>query len=502
MGARMGPTYEQLALVYDAVADPIILMDVEGDELRVVSVNAAFTTLMGLKPAVVVGKTLSALFSTPRGLRYAEMCRVAVREQRVMQYEEHAEIDGREISGHVSLTPIVTEGRCTQLLSLTRDITEQTRVMREHRLHFEYAPEAVLTFDLESRRFIEVNARACELFEGTREELLQLGPVDISPERQPDGSSSAERAAPKIEGAKGVVNVFEWTHQSLKGRLIPCEVRIVSLPGPTRRVRGSVIDITDRKQAEELKRLSAALLDEKRVAEARSRVKSELIANLSHELRTPLNAILGFGEILHDGRVGALNADQTACLADILGSGYHLLGLINGMLDLAKAEAGRMEMKPARTAIRPLVAEATELVRALAAQKAIAVEVSVEPAVDEVMIDRARLKQVMLNYLSNALKFTEDGGRVVIRVRREGAMFRVDVEDTGIGIRPEDIPRLFVEFTQLETGLGRRHEGTGLGLALSKRIVELQGGSVGVESVLGKGSTFWARLPRGDVDAR
>jgi signal transduction histidine kinase/DNA-binding response OmpR family regulator len=234
----------------------------------------------------------------------------------------------------------------------------------------------------------------------------------------------------------------------------------------------------------------------RRVQEA-NRLKSEFLANMSHELRTPLNGIIGFAELMHDGKVGAVSPDQREYLGDILTSARHLLQLINDVLDLSKVEAGKIEFRPEPVRLAALIEEVRNIVRTFAAQKRILIESSVAPEVQDIVTDPAKLKQVLYNYVSNALKFTPEAGRVTIRARPEGAdAFRLEVEDTGVGIRPEDIGRLFIEFQQLDASAAKKYPGTGLGLALTRRIVESQGGQVGVRSAPGQGSVFSAVLPR------
>ncbi|HSD89385.1 MAG TPA: response regulator, partial [Kofleriaceae bacterium] len=215
------------------------------------------------------------------------------------------------------------------------------------------------------------------------------------------------------------------------------------------------------------------------------------------ELRTPLNAILGFAELLHDGQVDPSSPQHKEFLGDILTSGRHLLQLINDVLDLAKVEAGKLDFRPERVDVSRLIAEVVAITRTIASTKKIAVEATVDRSIDQVTLDPSRFKQVAYNYVSNALKFTPDGGRVVIRILPDaGGWFRLEVEDTGVGIEAADLGRLFIEFQQLDGSSGKRHQGTGLGLALTRRLVEAQGGTVGVRSVPGKGSVFHATLPR------
>jgi signal transduction histidine kinase len=178
-------------------------------------------------------------------------------------------------------------------------------------------------------------------------------------------------------------------------------------------------------------------------------------------------------------------------------SAQHLLQLINDILDLAKVESGKIDFQPEDVNLSQLVSEATAIVSGLAAKRKIQMTTHVDPVIGIVRLDPMRLKQVLYNYLSNAIKFTAEGGRVALRVRPDGGeRFRLEVEDTGIGIKPEDEHRLFIEFQQLDASTAKKFAGSGLGLALTKRLVEAQGGTVGVRSVFGEGSTFFATLPR------
>jgi len=202
--------------------------------------------------------------------------------------------------------------------------------------------------------------------------------------------------------------------------------------------------------------------------------------------------------MMHDGKVGPVSPDQKEFLGDILTGSRHLLQLINDVLDPAKVESGKMEFHYESVDLWRLAGEVRDMLGSLAASKGIPVAVEVDPALDGAVADAAKLKQVLYSYLSNALKFTNTGS-VAIRVQREGTDdLRVEVEDSGIGIRREDLPRLFVEFQQLDAGTAKKYPGTGLGLALTKRLVEAQGGQVGVQSTPGKGSVFFAVLPRRD----
>ena len=369
---------------------------------------------------------------------------------------------------------------------------------RRYRTGFELAPEPMLSYDLDRRAIIDANARATALFRCSRDDLRSMDLPALSPPHQPDGRTSSDAVAYYIRCAlAGESPVFPWTFQAAGGA-VPTEIRIINLAAAGHNhAQINIVDLRERLRAEEIRRRSAELeMQNRRIQEA-SRLKSEFLANMSHELRTPLNAIIGFAELLHDGQVPPDSPTHKEFLGDILTSGRHLLQLINDILDLAKVEAGKLEFRPERVEVPKLVGEVVAILRASAAHKQIRIETEVDPGVAMLTIDPARLKQVAYNYLSNALKFTPSGGSVTLRIKPDdGDLFRLEVEDTGIGIAASDLGRLFVEFQQLEAGAAKRHQGTGLGLALTRRLVEAQGGSVGVKSEVGVGSTFHACLPR------
>jgi signal transduction histidine kinase len=241
-------------------------------------------------------------------------------------------------------------------------------------------------------------------------------------------------------------------------------------------------------------RLFHEIADKSRQLEAASRHKSEFLANMSHELRTPLNAVIGFSEVLLQRMFGELNDKQDEYLKDIYASGQHLLSLINDILDLSKIEAGRMELAAAPFHLPSALDNAVTLVRERAGRHGIALQLDIDPALGEVAGDERKIKQVLLNLLSNAVKFTPEGGRIILRAARRDGMVEISVSDTGIGIAPEDQAAIFEEFRQVGSD-ERKREGTGLGLTLAKKFVELHGGRISVESEPGRGSTFTFTLP-------
>jgi signal transduction histidine kinase len=231
-----------------------------------------------------------------------------------------------------------------------------------------------------------------------------------------------------------------------------------------------------------------------------SRLKSEFLANMSHELRTPLNAILGFSEILKDNLVELTVEQKQECLQNIHTSGKHLLELVNDVLDLSKIEAGRMELSYDRFGVFDAVREVHNVIRSLSERRDIDLSINIAPTDLEVRADKSKFKQVLYNLLSNAIKFTAQGGRVWVSGRSDDGELIIDVGDTGVGIPQEHHARIFDEFYQLDSATTRQVEGTGLGLSLTRRLVDLHSGRISLESEPGKGSVFTVRIPLGGIE--
>jgi signal transduction histidine kinase len=242
-------------------------------------------------------------------------------------------------------------------------------------------------------------------------------------------------------------------------------------------------------------RLFREIEEKSRQLEIANKHKSEFLANMSHELRTPLNAIIGFSEVLQEKLFGDVNEKQEDYLRDIYTSGKHLLGLINDILDLSKVEAGRMELDLAAFDVASALSNAMTLVRERAQRHNVALRMDCAPALGQVTADERKVKQILVNLLTNAVKFTPDGGRVDVIARRGSDAIEIAVRDTGIGIAPEDHEAVFEEFRQVGRHYTNKQEGTGLGLTLTRRFVELHGGRIWVESELGKGATFTFTIP-------
>jgi PAS domain S-box-containing protein len=260
--------------------------------------------------------------------------------------------------------------------------------------------------------------------------------------------------------------------------------------------RTVMFDITPLKEAEEARSKLTALEALNAQLQEAGRLKDQFVANMSHELRTPLNAVIGYAHLLQSGTVKPDSPKFVPYLAQIGASGKHLLQLIESMLDFAKTQSGKMEFNPERTYVAHAISDVIDMLQDACERKRVVATSMVSSNLIEAEVDPARLRQVLLSLLSNAIKFSNEYGRIDVRAQLEGdSYFRVEIEDHGIGIAEADVPRLFNHFHQLSSGNTKTHEGTGLGLALVRRMIEAQGGSVGVRSKLGVGSVFHFTLP-------
>ncbi|MBK7261183.1 MAG: PAS domain S-box protein [Rubrivivax sp.] len=395
--------------------------------------------------------------------------------------------DGREFPVEISLSPLQTEEGLLVMCAL-RDITDReearNKADRKFRGLLESAPDAMVIVDGQGL-IVLVNSQAVRLFGWARDELLGQ-PIEtlVPPRYRGDHFKSRngffDRPKMRRMGAG-----LELQGLRRDGSEFPVEISLSPIETEDGLLVASAIrDASDRKRIEH------------KLEEA-NRLKSEFLASMSHELRTPLNGILGFSELLVDQRIGPLNQKQIEYITDIHQCGRHLLQLINDVLDLSKVEAGKMEAYAETFDMLATIASVCAVVAPIARKKHILVGTDVPAAMPPVTLDAQKVKQILFNLLSNAIKFTEDNGQVTLELELDGeAGVRIRVIDTGIGITAADQARLFGAFVQLDSGASRRHDGTGLGLALTRKLVELQGGRITVQSEPGKGSVFSVWLPR------
>jgi len=389
--------------------------------------------------------------------------------------------DGEEFPVEISLSPLITD-EGTIVMSAVRDVSARQKAEQKFRGLLESAPDAMVIVARDGTISL-INSQTERLFGYQRAELLGR-PVEVLVPERYRGRHLAHRGGffsqPRARAMGAGLELYGLRRD---GSEFPVEISLSPLETEEGTfVSGAIRDATARKRYEQ-------------ALQEANRLKSVFLANMSHELRTPLNAIIGFSEFLIDEKAGTLNARQKEYLTDVLNSGRHLLRLINDVLDLSKVEAGKMEIRAESFSLHAAVEEVCAGIAPMVAEKRITVKRAVDGSLDRVTLDRQKFMQVLYNLLSNAVKFTDDGGAVSVSAMPDDGRLRLSVEDTGIGIRQEDLEKLFVEFQQLDAGATRRFEGTGLGLALTKKLVEVQGGSISVQSERGVGSTFTVVLP-------
>ncbi|HEV2428342.1 MAG TPA: PAS domain S-box protein [Thermoplasmata archaeon] len=481
-------------------ASPDALVTIDPD-LVITDVNEEMVRLTGYLKKHLIGSRFPELFTDPS--RAESGVHKALEERSVSNFELILrKRNGQKIPISLNAgTAFDLAGNIRGVLAAARNITEQKALESQllesqnyNRGLVESNIDALMTTDVLGT-ITDVN-RQMEVVTGISRDQLIGTPF----KKYFTDPAKAEEGIRRVLSEDRVTN-FELTIRAPGGRSVDVSYNATTFRDTEGRLKGvfaAARDVTEstrlREQIEQRNR--ELEIQNRRVQEA-NRLKSEFLANMSHELRTPLNSIIGFSEHLLAQEPTGFSPEHREYMQDILNSGHHLLQLINDVLDLAKVEAGKMELSLETFSARKIVDEVCSVVKPLVEEKHLHLTADVASGLESVTLDPLRFKQVLYNLVSNAVKFTDSGGHVAVHLapKRGGKSFTLEVRDTGIGIASEDLPRLFREFEQLDAGPGRRFQGSGLGLSLTKKIVELHGGTIEVTSMLGKGTTFHVTMP-------
>jgi PAS domain S-box-containing protein len=467
----------------EASLDPLVTISAQG---KITDVNEASVQATGVPREQLIGTDFSDYFTEPEKARAGYQ--KVFSEGFVRDYPLAIRHSSGVITDVLYNASVYKDdkGKVLGVFAAARDVTVQKQASQYARSLIEASLDPLVTISAQGK-ITDVNAASVDATGVPREKLIGTDFSDYFTEPQ-----TAREGYQKVF-SEGLVRDYALAIRHVTGRIMDVLYNASVYKDDKGKVLGvfaAARDVTERKRFEQS------------LQEA-NRMKSEFLANMSHELRTPLNGIIGFTEFLVDGKPGQINPKQKEYLGDILNSAKHLLQLINDVLDLAKVEAGKMELNLEDFSLTQAIDEVCAVAKPMAQKKHMLVSISVAAELERVTLDQQKFKQVLYNLVSNGIKFTDDGGAVEISAQPyNGGYFKLSVNDTGIGIKPEDLQRLFREFEQLESGTSRRYEGTGLGLALTRKIVELQGGSISVESKIGKGSVFSVVLPLALVEEK
>ena len=479
--------------LYENAPDMMAVVDLVSG--KILECNQTLADVIGRSKEEITGSSFLELY-VPESIEAARQTFSAFVEtgEVIRQERTLRRVDGSTIDVLLQATPMRdATGKIIASRSTWRDVTKQKEAEKAlasqealYRTLIEAAPQVIWVADADGQ--VALLNKAWHEFSGlTDEESLGTRWAEaLHPEDLPDVLAKWERAYRNGETYSG-----ECRFRAKDGFY----QTFIFIGTPVRDESGKIINwvgintnIADRVEAE------IALQEAKDAAEYANRAKSEFLATMSHELRTPLNAVIGFSEILRDEILGTINDEQKELVLDIHTSGNHLLAMINDILDLSKIEAGKMELQLENFSIKEAVTEVNTIVTALANKKQIQLSLEFDQEVS-IEADKIKFKQILYNLLSNAIKFTDEGGEVTTKFEVSNTALLGSVTDTGVGISAQDREKLFQPFTQLDASSTRAHSGTGLGLALTNRLIELHGGKIWVESEIEKGSTFSFTFP-------
>ena len=483
---------ERTRIILSAAGDGILTFDGGG---AIESFNPAAEHIFGYASAEVTGKQVAILTPVEHKYQIREFVEkyLNVPGSRDSGYRTEAiglHSDGRRIPLELAINEFFLHGR-QMFACVLRDITKRKEIegqLLKLSRAVEQSPVSVVitsrdgTIEYVNPRFVEMTGYTLHEAVGQNPRILKTGAHDDDFYKNLWNTVLA-----------GDLWQGEFCNRKKNGETY-WEHALVA---PVRDAKGEITHFVSIKEdITESRRAAEELRAAKEAAEAANRAKSDFLANMSHELRTPLNSVIGFSGVLVKEFYGKLNEKQSEYVRYIGESGKHLLGLINDILDLSKVEAGKMKLEAAPVALTDVIQASVAMLKERAMKNDIRLSVEIGPGLEETIeADERKVKQILFNLLSNAVKFTPEGGSVTLAASKEEDAVHVCVADTGIGIKPEDMQKLFTEFTQLESTYTKKYDGTGLGLALTKKLVELHGGRIWVESEEGKGSRFYFTLP-------
>ncbi|ETA68151.1 PAS domain S-box [Methanolobus tindarius DSM 2278] len=463
-------------------AGAVLLYDIMGHPEKMLKVGTtSHTSSIGLKMAMSIGIALLVVTSIELFFHIYLAKNMSFIEFNLLVKELENIRDRGDLSSRIEV-----EGD-EQVNWLADDINNMLNSLEEkegkyHAL-FEQSNDAIMIFG-SGASLVDMNSKTSELLGYEKPDLFEINIDSLSPEECPTSLVDIYEQTIRESSVRSEIKL-----SLSNNNVIDADISSSIIDKEEGTVQVIIRDITEKKIYEE------ALLQAKLEADAANRSKSQFLANMSHELRTPLNSIIGFSDMLLLKSFGDINEKQERYLNNVSGSGKHLLNLINDILDLSKIEAGMMSLNTEDVIVSELMDEVMGTISSIAVKKNISLESIIDEKLTTMKADRVKIRQTLLNLLSNSVKFTPEKGSVTLEVKKIGNYVQFAVKDTGIGISENDQKYLFYEFTQVDSDHNRKYEGTGLGLALVKKFVEMHGGKVWVKSELGKGSCFYFEIP-------